>query len=152
MRVNPDHWQLVDSDYETSKTLAHEGLHWWHGRPPVIEGKVLTSDEAETWVEKKLEECFLPEDDEEDDPDPGGGNTGTTETCTETLKWVPPETKPVFVKPESSTTEQGQPLPGPSGVTPTYRLPPVLVGGDSKGEWVEVVVEKGYWKKECTLN
>ena len=64
---------------------------------------------------------------------------------------MPPETVPVFVKPESSTLEGGGTLPGPPGVTPTYRLPTLVVGGDSKGEWVDVVISEGYWKtvKEC---
>ena len=89
---------------------------------------------------------------EDEDDDGPGGNTGTTETCTETLEWVPPETDEEFVKPEPSTTEGGGTLPGPPGVTPTP-LPPVVVGFDS-GKWVDVVIKKGYWKtvKECTLN
>ena len=101
-------------------------------------------------AEYAAQNCIDDEDDEDDD-DPGG-NTGTTETCTETLEWVPPVTVPVFVKPEPSTTEGGGTLPGPPGVTPTP-LPPVVVGFDS-GKWVDVVIEKGYWEtvKECTLN
>lgn len=135
------HSEMLIFSRDALATALHEAAH----HVGIDHDDAFSSDDAE--------ECAEIKNEEDDDDDPGG-NTGTTETCTETLKWVLPETDEEFVKPESSTTEQGQPLPGPEGVTPTYRLPSVVVDGDSKGEWVEVVVKKGYWEtvKECTLN
>ena len=136
------HAEMLIFSRDALATALHEAAH----HVGIDHDDAFSSDDAEN--------CAEIQNEEEDDPDPGGGNTGTTETCTETLKWVPPETDEEFVKPESSTLERGGTVPSPEGVTPTYRLPTLVVGGDSKGEWVEVVVKKGYWEtvKECTLN
>ncbi len=90
----------------------------------------------------------LREEDEQCDAADGmaadcnGGGTPKPETCTETQEWVPPVTIEVFVKPESSTLEQGSPVPTKHEAIP---IPGITVSADSKGQWVEVVIEEGYW-------
>ena len=142
---------VANSDMDDYKTIVHEAQHhagWGVGVTDStelarIESLMADATDCQLVVKKK-------DDDDDDGP---GGNTGTTETCTESLEWVPPVTESVFVRPEPSPLEGGETLPGPPGVTPTYRLPPVIVGYDN-GEWVDVVIEKGYWRtvKECTLS
>lgn len=76
--INPDHPEHVD-DYQISMTMAHEGLHWHYGIPRVINGKLMTKDEAETWVRNTIDTCY--EDKEKEEPtcgegaDCGGGET-----------------------------------------------------------------------------
>ena len=133
------HSEMLIFSKDALETALHEAAH----HVGIDHGDAFSSYDAEN--------CAEIQNEEDDDPDPGG-NTGTTETCTETEEWVPPETDEEFVKPEPSTTEGGGTLPGPPGVTPTP-LPPVVVGFDS-GKWVDVVISEGYWEtvKECTLN
>ncbi len=94
--INPDHSEHVN-DYEISMTMAHEGLHWHYGQPAVINGKVMTKDEAETWIQNTIGLCYK-EEEEEDEDDPvcgagadcnGGGETPKPrKVCTEQQVYV----------------------------------------------------------------
>jgi hypothetical protein len=96
------------------------------------------------------ESCAVLKPKEEEEP--GGPNNGggdpDPENCTETQEWVPAETVPVFVKPESTTLEGGPPVPTKHTAVP---IPGITVGVKA-GRWVEKVIKEGYWKtvKECT--
>lgn len=132
-------------------TITHEAQHWAGFGEPVETLEEL--NKLENVIRVAAAECitFVKEDEDDDEPGEGGGNTPTTETCTETQEWVPPVTKEVFVKPGSTQLEQG-----PAADTehePTYHLGTITVNVNS-GKWVEVEIEEGYWKtvKTCTEN
>lgn len=137
------------SDDDMLNLLLHEGWHWAH------------KETAEGTAAKAAENCaWIPLEEEDDEcasadgmaADCNGGGTPKPETCTETQEWVPPVTIEVFVKPESSTLEQGSPVETDKDKQPVFDLGELTVSADSKGQWVEVVVEEGYWQTvtECT--
>ncbi len=133
------------------ETLIHEAWHRATGATDNDISELNTRLKNDSTIGRPIEECY-DEDrkEEEEDDEPGdGGETPKTVTCTETQEWVPPVTIEVFVKPESSTLEGGEPVPTKHKAVP---IPGITVSADSKGQWVDVVIEEGYWKtvKECT--
>lgn len=130
------HSELLDFKHDLLRSALHEAAHY---------GGIGHDDEFSNY---DAEKCAKIPVNEEDDDEPGEGTGETpTETCKETLEWVPPVTKMVFVKPESTQSE-GSSNPGIPGVTPTA-IPGITVTVKT-GKWVEVEIEEGYWKKTCT--
>ena len=129
---NRDLYDKWDED-QMLATLLHEGWHWAHKE--TVEGTKAGKAESCAW---------LPLEEEDDDDPNGTGETPTTENCDETLEWVEPVTDEVFVKPPSTQLE-GSSLTGLPGVDPVP-ISGITVSAESKGEWVTVVVEEGYWK------
>ncbi len=93
--INPDHSEHVN-DYQISMTMAHEGLHWHYGKPIVINGNLMTKDEAETWITKTVIDCYKEEEEEEDDEPTGNPVMPPEPVCEEKTRWVT-KTKMVWV-------------------------------------------------------
>ena len=139
-------------------TITHEAQHWAGFGEPVETQAELDSLEYVLQIAAAHCVTFVKEE-EEDEPcgaaadgmaaDCGNPVTPTTTTCTEKLSWVPPLTIEVWVKPESSTLEGGEPVPTKHEAVP---IPGITVSAESKGQWVEVVIAEGYWETitECT--
>lgn len=127
-------------------TLIHEA--WHKGTKQDDDDIKALNEKLDTLFNgRTLESCHdeAREEEDEDDPgDPGGGGDPDPKNCDEKLEWVPPVTTERFEKPPS-TQGTRRSLPGVPGVDP-IPIPGITVSAESKGEWVTVVLKKGYWK------
>lgn len=133
-------WDLYnDWDEERMlRTLLHEGWHWAH------------KETEEGTAAKNAENCaWIPLEEEDDDEPSQGGGEDPNEGCEQRQRWVPPVTRDEFRKPES-TQSSGQRYE--TEFEPTYVLPGIVVSASSKGRWVTVVVEEGYWETYWDCN
>ncbi|MYE92967.1 MAG: hypothetical protein F4238_06345 [Gemmatimonadetes bacterium] len=127
------HSELLDFKHDLLSSALHEAAHY---------GGIGHDDEFSNYDAEKCAKIPVNEDDD-DEPGEGTGETPTTENCDEKLQWVPPVTQWQLVKPESTQSE-GSSNPGIPGVTPAH-IGEITVSVES-GKWVEVEIEEGYWK------